>query len=291
MTVEERLQQLSHILEPVRHSTPSVSKYRELEQLLAELTELDAEHVYPTYASKAGNISVRSGQSERAMNAALMVFVVKRTDQREAMQRAAGEFASKQRKPVLLVQRAASVPSWAPSYGLVPAGDRAALILVNRLREAFGPFEVVRLARSNVGSTARQVRVPFVALPSRQRPSQRGDEELILVPDSWDDYGFKTLFDLYYRDRAQNLHEVGQVKIGTESLASARPPVPTGFVQLGDEFFSLGQDDTYYEKLAKLEIREYVLTALRDIALDEQIFASAISHEVTTVSLFRSVPQ
>ncbi|MBT2393420.1 AAA family ATPase [Streptomyces sp. ISL-1] len=296
MTAEDRLQQLSHILEPAKHSTPSVSKYRGLEKFLAELTGLDAESVYPTFASKAGNISVRSGQSKRAMNAALMVFVVKRTDQHDAMQRAAREFATQQRKPVLLIQRDDIAPSWAPSYGIVPAGDRAALSLINSLRESLGPFEVVRIPRPRTGSDdqyerARHNYPPFSALASRQFPARLGPEELILVPDSWDDYGFLTLFDLYYRDETQSLHEIGQVKIGSQGLEHGRPPVPDAFDSLASGFFSLGQDDTYYEKLEDHNLREHVLTALRDMAFDEHTFQSSISSEVATKSLFRTVPQ
>ncbi|MGW8358745.1 AAA family ATPase [Streptomyces wedmorensis] len=296
MTVEESLQQLSQILESAEHSKPSVSKYRRLEHLLARLTGLDAERIYPTYASKAGNISVRSSQSRRATNAALMVFVVKRTDQHDAMRRAAREFARHERKPVLLVQRDANTPSWAPSYGLVPAGDPAALEMIERIREALGSFEVAPLARPRPTSKSRknttcQKCVPFIALPNRQLPSVQGREALILIPDSWDDLGFKTLFDLFYRDSSKEFHEIGQVKIGSKDLTDARPPVANNFVHLGEEFFSLGQDDTYYERLATFGIQEHVLTSLRDIAFDEEIFASAVNHEVTKKSLFRKVPR
>jgi predicted ATPase len=297
VTPEDYLQQLSDILEPAKHSAPSVSKYRELERFLGALTGIDSQDIYPTFASKAGNISVRSGQSRRAVNSTLMVFVVKRTDQHDAMHRAAREFAAQQRKPVLLIQRDANTPSWAPSYGLIPPGDRTALSLINTLRRSFGHFEVVRVPRPNAGLEPQHDHTeadrfpPFTALSTRRLPSSAGPEELILVPDSWDDYGFRTLFDLHYRDEEQNLHEIGQVKIGLQGLEHGRPSIPAKFTSLGPDFFSLGQDDAYYEKLEENNIREHTLLALRDVAFDEQTFSRMMSSQVANESLLRSVPR
>jgi len=53
-----------------------------------------------------------------------------------------------------------------------------------------------------------------------------------------------------------------------------RPAIPGEFESLGENFFSLGQDDSYYEELNKLgsEIRDEVLRALCDIALNQELF-------------------
>ncbi|MFD1935145.1 ATP-dependent endonuclease [Nonomuraea mangrovi] len=297
MTVEERLQQLSQILESADHSSTSNVKYRELEQMLAEFTGLDAELIYVTYIGKAANLKVRATQSDRAKNASLLVLLIERHDQHDAMQGAARRVATQKQKPILIVQRDTDTPSWAPTFGLVPARSRAAQNTIDRLVDVFGRFEIARLSQTRTGSelvpttTVRHVRVPFIVLTSQQRPPSDTDEALILIPDSWDDHGFRTLFTLHFRDRSQIMHEIGQVKIGSSSLSHGHPPIPERFDRLGPEFFSLGQDDTYYEKLATLQLREHVLSSLRDIALDGEIFSDAIDHEVTTKSLFRTVPR
>ncbi len=70
-----------------------------------------------------------------------------------------------------------------------------------------------------------------------------------------------------------------------------RSEIPDQFDQLGEEFFSLGQDDSYYEKLNELgpELRDQVLRGLRDVALDQERFQRSLDEKVTGVSLLRSV--
>ena len=130
----------------------------------------------------------------------------------------------------------------------------------------------------------------FTVLPVRSRvPS--GARGWFLLSDNWDDYTFKTQFFLQYRDDA-GLHDIGQVKIGRFGMGEdRRPGIPAEFEQLGEEFFSLGQDDSYYLALRDLgdEIREPVLRALRDAALDLELFNRAAEEEVFRTSLMRSV--
>ncbi|MGN9788816.1 AAA family ATPase [Nonomuraea sp. ZG12] len=297
MGAEEHLQRLSNILESVDHSSPSNTKYQEAERLLAELAGLGPEQVYVTYISKAANISVRTEQSRRATNADLIVLLVERTDQDDAIRRAQNKVTGQRQKPTILLQRAAHSASWIPTYGVIPARNRSARILAYRLGEQIGPFEVDTLSPTGTQSPLSWARdqgsdpVPFTVLADGEQLSPHGIPQLLLAPTPQEDHGFRTTFELYYRDSSQTLHEIGLVKIGHAGLTRGRPPVPTNFGQLREEYFSLGQDDSYYEKLAGYGIREHVLTSLRDIALDDQVFAISISHEVTTKSLFRKVPR
>ncbi|MGV9617957.1 AAA family ATPase [Streptomyces tendae] len=291
----DRLHQLTSILEVVDHSAPSVSKYRELQLLLAQHTGLDPQLIYPTYASKAGNISVRSGQSKRAKDAKLMVFVVKRPDQDEAIQRAAREFASYERKPVLILQLDAARSVWRPTYGLIPVGDRFAVDVMSRLREAFGQFSVDRHPKttdaedSSPSSTERTDVLPFVVLPDRNSRFETVGEALVLVPDAWDDYGFKTLYDLYYQNNLGIFEEIGQVKIAHVGQESGRTPLPERFTTLDANFFSLGQDASYYDRLKEFRLREVALSALRDIAYDASLLSEVSDQEASRSSLFRFV--
>jgi predicted ATPase len=122
-----------------------------------------------------------------------------------------------------------------------------------------------------------------------------------LLRDGWDDwYKFQTLFALVIFDYEGVRHDIGQLKIGQASLKPARttepgqrsPELPDTFEVLDDQFFSLGQDESYYETLWSLgdELAAAVLVALRDCALSLDIFKAARNEEVMSESLLRSVP-
>lgn len=113
--------------------------------------------------------------------------------------------------------------------------------------------------------------------------------------DNWDDFGFKTTHSLLISDENGELHEIGGVKIGQFNMGDdkRRPDVPDLFNCLDESFFSLGQDDSYYDKLNKLgdNIKSHVLTSLRDIVFDKLLYEKAIEESVTRTSLFRFVSE
>ncbi|MFD8379081.1 AAA family ATPase [Streptomyces sp. NPDC059679] len=114
----------------------------------------------------------------------------------------------------------------------------------------------------------------------------------LLITDRWSDQGFVTMFHLVVYDEGGVRRDIGEVKIGKFGMATrSSPPVPQGFDHLDDTFFSLGQDDSYYTNLGSLriEFREQVLSALRDMAFDARIFAHAKDEPVTQQSLLRFV--
>lgn len=129
-------------------------------------------------------------------------------------------------------------------------------------------------------------------------------DTLYLNASNWDDwFKYETLFTLYYTDSRGNLIFIGGTKIGSFGLKPAganaepregfrRPRPPRTFSVLPEEFFSLGQDPSYYELLQKIgtSFREDVLGALRDIAYDSHLLALASKEEVARVSLLREVP-
>jgi hypothetical protein len=75
-------------------------------------------------------------------------------------------------------------------------------------------------------------------------------------------------------------------------VAPARTPLPDGFETLDGSFFSLGMQDTYYERLRELslELQRTVLRALNDVSFDLGLFSRARTESVTGTSLLRSVP-
>ncbi|MET7312341.1 hypothetical protein ABZS68_36255 [Streptomyces sp. NPDC005571] len=93
----------------------------------------------------------------------------------------------------------------------------------------------------------------FTVLPFRTRPDSPNPGEAFLVRDNWDDYRFKTTFYLLYADEGGEVRELGSVKIDRFGMsAPATTSVPEDFETLDDAFFSLGQDDAYYEGLREL---------------------------------------
>ncbi|GIF16613.1 AAA family ATPase [Actinoplanes teichomyceticus] len=116
-----------------------------------------------------------------------------------------------------------------------------------------------------------------------------------LVKDGWNDYGYVTMFQLIVVDDAGVRHDLGSIKIGGFDVPrgwSASPDLPPQFENLDDRYFSLGQDDTHYVKLAELgtSIRVEVLTALRDLAYHPELLHRAEDLHVTTTSLLRGLP-
>lgn len=134
----------------------------------------------------------------------------------------------------------------------------------------------------------------FTVLPNGKRIPYGAKAQAFLLTDNWDDwFTFNTLYSLVIFDADGNEHRIGGVKIGQAGMVEGqrRPNIPELFNALSDEFFSLGQDDSYYEKLNELgpEIRDEILRGLCDTALDQERFLRALNEKVTGVSLLRSV--
>jgi hypothetical protein len=119
-----------------------------------------------------------------------------------------------------------------------------------------------------------------------------------LGEDRWDDWGkYRTQFYLRVSDDKGVVHDIGSVKIGHIGLLpggsiaeNTRAPVlPDQFTTLPENYFSLGQNETYYETLQTLpeDICLAVLTGLRDMAYNLDIFAAVRNEDVVGESLLR----
>ena len=111
--------------------------------------------------------------------------------------------------------------------------------------------------------------------------------------DGWDDFGFKTTYFLTLFDEEGTGHQIGYVKIGQFGMKGGFLELPKEFDELDEDFFSLGQDDSYYVNLKKFNknMLEPILCALRDVAFDQPLFKRALEEDVTKTSLLRSVHQ
>lgn len=117
-----------------------------------------------------------------------------------------------------------------------------------------------------------------------------------LLPDNWDDFGYKTLFSLIVFDAQGNKHTIGNVKIGFSGQTEGRTEehIPQTFDVLPDHFYSLGQDSDYYRNLVdnlSESSANNILHALRDVALDSSKLAIAEIEQAFNTSLTRSVNQ
>lgn len=134
----------------------------------------------------------------------------------------------------------------------------------------------------------------FVVLGVRKRAPRDGRRGVCyLTTDRWNDFGFETQFFLTYLEADGAQHEIGSVKIGGcgWSEDQLKPDLMARFNELGDDLFSVGQDDDYYSRLRALPDRkgEAIMTALRDVAYNNEIFEQVRNETVTRVSLLREL--
>ncbi|GAA3748909.1 AAA family ATPase [Flavobacterium ginsengisoli] len=117
---------------------------------------------------------------------------------------------------------------------------------------------------------------------------------IVLNHDNWDDwFRFETVYRITYFNSSGEAFLIGSTKIGQVNMVSGQrsPNLPDNFYDLNEEFFSLGQDSSYYERLNSYgeDFRFSVLNALRDIALKEETYKVAKTQFVTSRSLMRDV--
>lgn len=134
----------------------------------------------------------------------------------------------------------------------------------------------------------------FTVLPHATRAPVGAKNVVFLLTDNWDDwFKYSTMYILFYYDGEGKSHRIGEVKIGQFGMEKdqRRAAVPNTFDTLNEQFYSLGQDDSYYEKLNDLgeDLRQKILTGLHDVAQDAELFERALDEDVTGVSLLRSV--
>jgi predicted ATPase len=132
----------------------------------------------------------------------------------------------------------------------------------------------------------------------KARVVKRGEElqapapSLWLVRDRWDDFHFKTSFDLVYFDANDKRHDLGVVKIGQAGqVEHSSTDLKPSFSKLNDSYFSVGQDREYYSSIMALghDVGQQILKTLNDIALTPKHYSAAENEEVTKTSLLRFV--
>jgi predicted ATPase len=136
----------------------------------------------------------------------------------------------------------------------------------------------------------------FKVIPYKERIPSGIKSAVLLVTDGWDDwFQFSTMYNVIYADENGETTRIGEVKIGQFSMEKdqRRPSIPSDFETLDERFFSIGQDDSYYQNLTDIgdSFRVEFLLALRDLSTDEELFKRALEEKVTGVSLLRYVSE
>lgn len=95
-----------------------------------------------------------------------------------------------------------------------------------------------------------------------------GFPAFVLHGVTWDDFGNKTSFELYYYDEDKNAHPIGSVKIMHADTEKTADVLLKKFLLLPEQFCSVGQNLSYYLTIKKLFPKNYksILYTLRDAA-------------------------
>ena len=118
-----------------------------------------------------------------------------------------------------------------------------------------------------------------------------GDDKPCFFLDSivWDDYGYKTSFQLYYVNQDGNKSNVGKVKICKKNENKTLDVIPKSFTSLGLDYCSLGQDTFYYSKIKEIlgDDAMAFLYAMKDAAVFSRISDDFVNDSGFRYSLLR----
>jgi ABC-type transport system involved in cytochrome c biogenesis ATPase subunit len=131
--------------------------------------------------------------------------------------------------------------------------------------------------------------VYFTTAPNARESARTRPGIAWLGDDNWDDFGFKTTFQLRCSNGSRGV-KVGAVKIGFFGMEPGRTSLPRHFEALDIGFFSLGVDENYYATLRDEfddEARLAIFSGLRDVAHDAELFERARNEPVMRESLLR----
>ena len=111
-----------------------------------------------------------------------------------------------------------------------------------------------------------------------------------LTLDNWNDFSYRTLYQITLFDENGIKHDLGYVKIANfGQTTDERIELEEEFEQLDDRYFSLGQSDEYYSIIQALnpQLKELFLIKIKDIVFDQELQSRALQESVTQISLLR----
>lgn len=116
----------------------------------------------------------------------------------------------------------------------------------------------------------------------------------VLTPDKWDDFGFKTGFQLTIYDENGKAEEIGFLKIGYKGQMGGWTAdiLKEPFESLPEGFFSVGLSVDYYENIYNKftpKVVERILKALSDLAFNTDLIELIKEERVFKASFLRAV--
>lgn len=125
---------------------------------------------------------------------------------------------------------------------------------------------------------------------------------IVLRVDHWNDYSYETLFQMSVCNEKNQPYYLGDIKIGFIGQSADKPTyhrleqymsanAQDDFHGLGKEFFSLGQDVSFYKKIKELpnNIGRKVLHLLRDVVAMPEIIDNIKNESVFRIALLREI--
>lgn len=165
-----------------------------------------------------------------------------------------------------------------------------------------GDFPVLELIK--IDSLDRPIdiavnRIPFFVQPypdesvrkfvsSLEIDKEKPNQYFILVADNWDDYHYRTTFNLVYFDNGEKII-FGIVKIGSKKDLDTIKALPVEFFSLDESFVSLGQSEFYYKNLNNVFGKRItsVLYSLKDASFFSEVSENYENSDVFKKSLIR----
>lgn len=134
--------------------------------------------------------------------------------------------------------------------------------------------------------------IPFHVVPPRTRIKAETAPDLILAQDEWNDYSFQTLYHLSHIETKGGKREetvIGPVKILKRGQTKSDGIlIKRDFIELGDEFCSVGDSLDYYERLRALGgLGVDILKRLRDVVQSPELIEQFKDEPGWGTSLFR----
>ena len=126
--------------------------------------------------------------------------------------------------------------------------------------------------------------------PNQSYPTSENFPYVVLTWNNWDDYGYKTSFEVEVHLSKDERINLGLVKILNKTQTQGRTPISKSeFTKLGSKYCSLGPSLEYYERVFKFGpmYRKKYLEGLRDVVFDDAIQAAFEDLEGYQVSLLR----
>lgn len=136
----------------------------------------------------------------------------------------------------------------------------------------------------------------FHVVSSRKSIDDDAKNSCFLIEDNWNDwFKYQTQYHLLYIADNNDIFEIGNTKVaGVDCEQNDKIlGIPSRFERLDANYFSLGQDDDYYERLNILghSIRIAILEALNDIAYNIHLYEPIKNLEIVKTSLMRFVSE